>query len=286
MLSYQHAYHAGNFADVHKHVALHGLLRALAQKTSGITLVDTHAGRGLYRLNDAHSQKTGEFEHGIAPVWAARTRFATESLLSDWTACLAELQHGNRLGCYPGSPWWLARAQRAQDTLSLFERHPAEHDALLTQPGTKGRRIQRLQADGLAGLVKMLPVATPRVCVLIDPSYEIKSDYKSVAKTLKSVVAKARHAVVLIWYPLLGEKRHTTLLDAVRAAAIPKIWQSEIRLAPAGARGGAGAGMRGSGLLLVNPPWQLDATLQPAFETLAELFDRQARARSGWLAGE
>lgn len=282
MLSYQHAYHAGNFADVHKHLALHTLLQSLQRKESAITLVDTHAGRGLYPLADKATQKNGEYRSGVARLWAQRDAIAPGSALGDWLARLATLQSGAALRRYPGSPWWFAALQRKQDQLSLFELHPAEHQALEAESLSAGKRQQRLQADGLEGLRKMLPVKTPRLCVLIDPSYELKTEYKDVAKGLRHIVRKARHAVVVIWYPLLSARRHERLLESLRQSEIPKLWHSQLRLDHEMTE----YGMHGSGLILLNPPWQLDQRLDETFKTVAELLGQGASHRSAWLTGQ
>ncbi|MGB7755043.1 MAG: 23S rRNA (adenine(2030)-N(6))-methyltransferase RlmJ [Salinisphaera sp.] len=282
MLSYQHAYHAGNFADVHKHLTLYTLLCSLHRKDSAITLVDTHAGRGLYSLADKATQKNGEYRSGVARLWEQRDAIAADSPLGDWMGRLATLQGGAALRRYPGSPWWFADLQRKQDQLSLFELHPAEHQALEAEALSAGKRQQRLHADGLEGLRKMLPVNTPRLCVLIDPSYELKTEYKDVAKALRHIVRKARHAVVVIWYPLLSARRHERLLDSLRQSDIPKLWHSELRLGNTTGE----YGMHGSGLILLNPPWQLDQRLDDTFRTVAKLLGDGASHRSAWLTGQ
>ena len=283
MLSYQHAYHAGSFADVHKHLALFGLLSALQAKTSAITMVDTHAGRGLYPLADAHTRQAGEYRDGIAPVWAQREALAADSLLGDWLARLAGLQSGPELRVYPGSPWWFAAAQRRQDPLSLFELHPGEHRSLDSQTPLARRQIRRIHADGLAGLTKMQPVATARLCALIDPSYEVKTEYRDVLKAFKQVAKKTRHAVILAWYPLLADDRHRALTDGLGRAGIPKIWQSELVHHELAA---GQSGMYGSGLVLLNPPYQLDQRLDAGLAAITRVWGGQARYQSCWLAGE
>lgn len=282
MLAYQHAYHAGNFADVHKHLGLFRLVQALERKASAISFVDTHAGRGIYPLAATETQKLGEYRQGVERVWQCRHRFEASSPLGDWVQRLATLQNGAELGCYPGSPWWLGEALRPQDRLTLFELHPGEHRFLAEQRLADRAGIYRRQADGLAGLRKLVPVSTPRLCVLIDPSYERKAEYQEVVETLCQVMRKVRHAVVLVWYPLLPAGRHQTMLANLRAAGIPKLWRSELTLRePAAERG-----MYGSGLLLLNPPWQLDQELDQAFGELAPMLAEGASHRSEWWVGE
>lgn len=282
MLSYQHAYHAGNFADVHKHLSLFCLLRALQRKESAISLIDTHAGRGIYPLSAAESQKTGEYRSGAAVLWAQRDAVDTATPLGEWLHQLTKLQAGNTLNCYPGSPWWMGTMQRPQDRLTLFELHPQEHASLVEQRLSEQSGQMRLHADGLAGLRDILPVSTPRLCVLIDPSYEVKTEYRDVAKTLRHVARKARHAVVLLWYPVLPARRHERLLDSLKQSGIPKLWRSELQVGTPSDT----SGMHGSGLVLLNPPWQLDLQLDAVFAALAQRLSDSATHRSEWLTGE
>lgn len=282
MLAYQHAYHAGNFADVHKHLGLRQLVQAMMKKSSSISFVDTHAGRGLYPLAAPETQKLGEYRQGVERLWQRRRGIPGDSPVGEWLAALATLQPGAELSRYPGSPWWLGSALRSQDRLTLFELHPGEHQHLADQALSTDSAVQRRQADGLKGLVKGLPVSTPRLCVLIDPSYERKAEYDEVAETLRQVVRKVRHAVVLVWYPLLPAGRHQTMLATLQEAGIPKLWRSELQIRePIADRG-----MYGSGLLMLNPPWQLDRELDRAFSTLAPMLADGARHHGEWWTTE
>lgn len=282
MLAYQHAYHAGNFADVHKHLGLRRLVLALMWKSSAISFVDTHAGRGLYPLTAPETQKLGEFRQGVERLWQRRRGVAKDSPTGEWLEALATLQTGSELNQYPGSPWWLGATLRSQDRLTLFELHPGEHQHLADQSLAANAGVRQLHADGLKGLVKLVPVSTPRLCVLIDPSYERKEEYEAVAETLIQVVRKVRHAVVLVWYPLLPAGRHQVMLEALRAAQIPKLWRSELKVRePVAERG-----MYGSGLLMLNPPWQLDQELDQAFSALAPILSDGGTHHSEWWTGE
>lgn len=288
MLAYQHAYHAGNFADVHKHLMLFAVMRHLLRKKSPITYIDTHAGRGSYPLDAQETRKLMEYRQGVAPLWEARdTLSERDELLKEWLGALARAQRearpegDSRLAVYPGSPWWLTQALRPQDRLSLYELHPGEHDHLSGQALPDNAR--RIHGDGLEGLKKRLPVATPRLCVLIDPSYERKEEYAEVAATLGEVGRKARHAVVMIWYPLLPAGRHHVLLDEVKRASLRKLWRSEFILQDPGA---ASHGMYGSGMLVMNPPWGLDEILTQTMSLIRPRLAPQGRHESGWWVGE
>ncbi|WP_027960514.1 23S rRNA (adenine(2030)-N(6))-methyltransferase RlmJ [Halomonas halodenitrificans] len=283
MLSYQHAYHAGNFADVHKHLLLHGVIDHLLRKETSITLIDTHAGRGVYSLAAEETSRLHEYRHGILPLWESREELANhDELLSDWLAAVAEVQpNDQRLSHYPGSPWWMGRRLRSQDRQLLFELHPGEHEHLAGQ--TLDGHVRTIHGDGLKGLVERLPVRTPRLCVLIDPSYELKQEYVEVADTLSTTLRKARHAVVMVWYPLLPAGRHHELLEAVKAHGLHKVWRSELRLHEPGV---GERGMYGSGMLVVNPPWGLDQRLASAMARVAPLLSSEARYQGDWWVGE
>lgn len=287
MLSYQHAYHAGNFADVHKHLIVFAVQRSLLRKNSSITYVDTHAGRGFYPLAEPESQKLKEHEKGVLPLWRERAALIhsecnDEGLIREWLGQLIRAQGSNsrQLTYYPGSPWWLAQTLRQQDRLDLFELHPGEQQHLETQ--TLPRNVRRHHDDGLLGLRRMLPVATPRLCVLVDPSYERKQEYSEVAETLAFVARKVRHAAVLMWYPLLPAGRHQLLLDEAKQAGLRKLWCSELRLHVPGQE----HGMYGSGLLLLNPPWGLDRQIENAMQRVVTCLGGEAHHRGYWWVGE
>ncbi|XKE45552.1 23S rRNA (adenine(2030)-N(6))-methyltransferase RlmJ [Halomonas organivorans] len=280
MLSYQHAYHAGNFADVHKHLTLYAVIDHLLRKDSPITYIDTHAGRGLYPLDAEETARLGEYRQGVARLWQGRAGLAEEPLLGAWLAALADVQAGSGLDRYPGSPWWLARRLRPQDRLRLFELHPGEHGHLVGQVLPENAR--RIHGDGLAGLLKGLPVSTPRLCVLIDPSYERKAEYGEVADAVLQAMRKARHAVMLIWYPLLPAGRHQALLEGLRDGGLRKIWRSELTLTVPG----EGHGMYGSGMLVVNPPWGLELRLEDAMALVSPLLGEACRHRGDWWVEE
>jgi 23S rRNA (adenine2030-N6)-methyltransferase len=283
MLSYQHAYHAGNFADVHKHLTQLSVTDMLLRKDSPITYIDTHAGRGLYPLAAQETQKLQEFRQGVAPLWRDRERLASVPLLSTWLALLGEVQSGRgRLDHYPGSPWWFARRLRPQDRLQLFELHPGEHRHLEVQR-LSSSGVTRHREDGLKGLVKGLPVPTPRLCVLIDPSYERKGEYLEVVEALLAAMRKVRHAVVMVWYPLLPAGRHRELLEGLRDGGLRKIWRSELsRHRPHDGE----RGMVGSGMLVVNPPWGLDDQLTTAMAAVTPRLAATARHDSDWWVEE
>lgn len=275
MLSYLHAFHAGNFADVQKHFGLLMALRLMQGKPSPIACFDTHAGSADYALDSEEARKTGEASHGIDAISACRRRLSANP---DWAEWFALVDQDLTIRRYPGSPAWFARLARAEDRVTAFELHPREGGAL--EQWARGRRVKVLREDGLAGLVRLLPPQAPRLCVLMDPSYEVRAEYARVAQTLIEAWGRCRHGVFLIWYPILADAPHRALCDALQASSVHKVLQSEVRLQVPPVRG-----MLGSGLLVVNPPWHWDARMEAAMTSAREAgwgIDH----RLGWLIPE
>jgi 23S rRNA (adenine2030-N6)-methyltransferase len=239
MLSYQHAYHAGNAADLHKHIVLARLLEHLTAKPRGITYLETHAGRALYDLNSPESLKTGEAERGIA-------RLATDPA-SPYDRALAAIRRRHGPSAYAGSPLIARTLLRQQDRLILCELHPAEHAALrrvmLPHPDEAPAAIHR--RDGWEGILALLPPDPRRGLLLIDPAYEVKSEYEFAGAAVRRIVGKWPQGIVLVWYPILAAGRHEALVAALRPL---RFVRDEVAIV------GAEGGMAGSGLLLVNPP--------------------------------
>ena len=278
MLSYLHAFHAGNFADVQKHAALTLALSMMQAKPSGIACFDTHAGSAVYDLDSERARKTAEADTGVQRLWQLRENLQS----SDWqpvTDLLARLNAGDgRLTTYPGSPFWFRQFLRADDTLTTFELHPSESEQLA---GWAGQKVRVLREDGLQGLLGQLPPKQPRLLVLIDPSYEIKADYAAVAKTLQKAWQKCRHGVYLIWYPVLTSGLEQLLTDALRAGPVRKILRSEIHLNQP-----PEWGMTGSGMLVVNPPWGFDERLGAMMDDVSGVAGLNVRHELGWLVPE
>lgn len=254
MLSYLHAFHAGNFADVQKHSALTLAVSMMQAKPSGIAFMDTHAGSAMYDLESERARKTAEADQGVQRVWAARERLRSP----DWQPLLDLLAEHNpgpgTLRYYPGSPAWFRRFLRPDDSLTAFELHPSEGNQL--ENWASEQRVRVVRSDGLNGLLKQLPPRQPRLLVLIDPSYEIKSEYADVAGVLEKAWQKCRHGVFLVWYPILTSGLQQGLIESVRQGGLRKVLRSEVYLRHPPERG-----MVGSGMLVVNPPWGFDERL-------------------------
>ena len=245
MLSYQHLYHAGNLADVHKHSALAWVLSYMTRKDKPLSYIETHGGRGLYDLEAAEAIKTGEAAAGIGALWE---QVADSALGACVAACRAE--HG--ADSYPGSPWIAAHLLRPEDKLHVAELHPQEHAAL--QRSVPRARIYR--QDGFEMAASVCPPTPRRGVLLIDPSYEVKDDYAAVPKHLAKIARGWPVGVLMVWYPLLTDQRHRSMLDGL-TAQFPDGLRHEVQFPPAR----DGHRMVGSGLFIVNPPWGLEDAL-------------------------
>jgi 23S rRNA (adenine2030-N6)-methyltransferase len=241
MLSYQHAYHAGNAGDVHKHMALAALLDYLAQKDKPFTYIETHAGRGLYRLDAPEAAKTGEAAAGIGRL---EPRIDPAH---PYAQVLAGVRDRHGAAAYPGSPLIAAGFAREGDVLHLAELHPQEHAVLAA---TMAGLAHVYREDGWAFARRILPPMPRRGLMLIDPSYEKPEDYSGMPDRLALVARKWTVGVVMLWYPILTDNRHKGMLAAL-AAAHPGAARHEVRFPPAR----PGHGMVGSGLFILNPPW-------------------------------
>ncbi len=247
MLSYQHLYHAGNLADVHKHALLAVALDYLTRKDKPLSYLETHAGRGLYRLDAPEAVKTGEAAEGIGRL-AAR-------LPPDhpYARRLAEVRARYGATAYPGSPLIAALSLRPGDVAHLAELHSQEHAALEAAMAPFGLvRVHR--EDGLQMALSRTPPTPRRGMMLIDPSYEVKTDYDALPGLIAAVHRKWNVGVLMLWYPILPDAPHAPMLRALQAAALPGALRHEVRFGPAR----PGHRMLGSGLFLVNAPWGLE----------------------------
>lgn len=244
MLSYQHAYHAGNLADVHKHALLSSALDYLTRKDKALSYFETHAGRGLYHLDGIEARKTGEAAQGIARVadW-----FAPDHPYARARAVVAAA-HG--AAAYPGSPLIAAALLRGFDNMTLAELHPAEVAAL--RQAMPQRYVQVLQEDGLAMALSRTPPEPRRGLMLIDPSYEVKTDYDRIPDLIAKLHRKWNVGVIMLWYPVLANLAHLMMAQALRMR-FPDALSHEVRFPPAR----PGHGMIGSGIFVLNPPFGL-----------------------------
>ncbi|SFE45954.1 23S rRNA (adenine2030-N6)-methyltransferase [Sulfitobacter brevis] len=244
MLSYQHIYHAGNLADVHKHSLLAWTLDYLTRKDKPLSFMETHAGRALYDLSDVAALKTGEAKQGIERVakW-----FAPDH---PFARVLAEVRAAHGANAYPGSPLIAAHLLRPTDQIHLAELHPAEHAALDWAMSPYPVRCHL--RDGFEMAFAQTPPTPRRGMLLIDPSYEIKTDYVDIPRHITKLARAWNVGVIALWYPILTNAAHRPMIDALNDAH-PDALSHEVRFAPAR----PGHGMVGSGMFVINPPYGL-----------------------------
>lgn len=244
MLSYQHAYHAGNAADVHKHALLAWSLEYLTRKDKPLTYLESHAGRGLYDLAGAEALKTGEAASGIARVEAG---FPADH---PYLRALGEVRRRFGASRYPGSPLLAAELLRPSDRMLLSERHPQEFAAL---DRAIGHRAEVFAGDGYAKVRAQVPPEPRRGLLLVDPSYEMDSDYADMPEFLGRVARVWNVGILCLWYPLLQAPRHLAMIASL-IARFPGALVSEALFPPAR----EGHRMVGSGLFVIRPPWGLE----------------------------
>lgn len=273
MLSYQHGYHAGNFADVVKHFTLTRILQYLTLKEKPFFYLETHAGKGRYDLRSQEALKTAEFRQGIDALWPH------QALLSDlFDPYLQAIRSENPTGeleIYPGSPLLAMHQSRRQDRVFAAELHPAEFQALTAlKTSVPGASIQLSQSDGLAQLNALLPPPERRGLVFIDPSYEIKTDYQLIPNKLQGALARFSTGIYCIWYPILSARWHAQMISTFSEMATKHL-RVEFCLTDL-----ANQGMVGSGLWIINPPYVLAQELGIA---LPQLVTFMAQGRASFL---
>jgi 23S rRNA (adenine2030-N6)-methyltransferase len=264
MLSYRHAFHAGNHADVIKHFVLAELLAYYRKKDKPWTYIDTHAGAGCYVLGSGAAGKTGEFAGGIGRLWA---RGDLPEPLAAYVEIVRQFNPGGRLLLYPGSPAVAMTFAQERDNLQLFELHPEDLQALRQTFSTEPRRVHVRGSDGLAGLDALLPPPSRRAVALIDPSYEVKTDYSRVVATLAKALRRFATGCFMLWYPLLARAESRRLPKQLAGLGAGswldvRFWVSRVPR--------EGLGMFGSGLYVINPPWVLPERLQTALPWLVK----------------
>jgi 23S rRNA (adenine2030-N6)-methyltransferase len=275
VLSYRHAFHAGNHADVLKHSVLALVLDYFKRKDKPFWYIDTHAGAGLYELDSSEARKNAEFEGGIARLLADRTQLPAS--IEPYLQVIDALNGGSALRLYPGSPWLAAELLRGDDRLRLFEMHPQDTQ-LLEDNFERDRRCKIHPSDGFAGLKALLPPPPRRAVVLIDPPYELKEDYARVLQALQDALKRFANGTYIVWYPLLSraeaQRLPASLVAVMQAAPQQSALRVELRIEePRGE-----FGMFGSGLFIVNPPWILRGQLAEWLPVLQRLLGRAGEA--------
>ena len=262
-MNYRHIYHAGNFADVAKHVALLYCLQALARKESPFFVLDTHAGRGFYELQAAEAAKSGESERGIQRLIASASDApAGTDLLQDYLTAI-RARRGKRLQRYPGSPVLIAQHLRAQDRAIFVEMMPAEARTIDREIESVGRFSTQIE-DGYAVLKAQLPPPERRGLVLIDPPYESVEELKQLVQAFVDAYRRWPTGTYLMWYPIRSATQRALVHARFEALRIPKILFADLAIHP----DDAGIGLAGSGMMIVNPPFGMDDSLREAFTSI------------------
>jgi 23S rRNA (adenine2030-N6)-methyltransferase len=258
-MNYQHAFHAGNFADVHKHAVLARILTYLKQKPAPFRVIDSHAGAGRYDLCSAEASRSGEWREGIARVWveAELTKGLIGELLAPYLEAIAACNPGGALRTYPGSPLVAQKLLRPQDRLVACELEPRAA-AALTATLRGDRRAKAVAIDGWTAIGAYVPPKERRGLVLIDPPFEQAGDFLRLSEELAAAHRKWPTGIYMLWYPIKSREAPDTLARRLQRLGMPKILRSELMLHPPRVDGG----LAGSGLIVVNPPFTLEADLR------------------------
>lgn len=254
MLSYRHSFHAGNHADVLKHTVQSLIIEALKEKEKPFLYLDTHAGAGRYLLASKEAEKTGEYQQGIARIWQR------DDIPAELESYLAVIDHFNRSGqlrYYPGSPLIARQMLREQDKIHLTELHSSDYP-LLRAEFHKDPRANVVREDGYRQLKSQLPPLSRRGMILIDPPYELKTDYQAVVQGIKDGYKRFATGIYALWYPVVLRQNIKHLIQGLEMSGIRRILQIELALLPDSDR----RGMTASGMIVINPPWKLEAQMR------------------------
>jgi 23S rRNA (adenine2030-N6)-methyltransferase len=277
-MNYRHAFHAGNFADVHKHAVLARIVAHLRVKPSAFRVIDTHAGAGRYDLLAPEAVRSGEWRNGIERLWEARQQGMPHALLAPYLDAVAALNPDGRLRLYPGSPLIVEGLLRAKDRLIACELEP-ESAASLAAALRGDRRAKALTIDGWTALGAYVPPKERRGLVLVDPPFEDAAEYRRLPAALAAAHRKWPTGIYMLWYPIKERDAPDALARQLRKLAVPNILRCELTLGPP--RGEAG--LVGSGLIVVNPPFTLEPDLRIFMPWLGRTMSPAAVARIDWL---
>ncbi len=306
MFSYRHAFHAGNHADVLKHTTLIAVLRHLLQKDTALTVFDTHAGAGLYRLDGEYAETSGEAANGFLkllsyintpPAPAKKPSVAAKSIaeglapvIQDYMSLVASFNNKGSHKVYPGSPFIIQRLLGERDKLKLFEIHPTDSKTLSANIAQleAGRQVAVLREDGFEGLKKFLPPPARRALVLSDPSYEIKNDYARVVAMVADSLVRFATGTYAVWYPIIPRPEAHDVPRKLKTLATKsgKKWLNATltvkssKLTADEAGDVIRPGLPASGMFIINPPHTLKAALQLALPQLAEILGQDQHATS------
>jgi 23S rRNA (adenine2030-N6)-methyltransferase len=287
MLSYRHAFHAGNHADVLKHFVTIQLLQYLNQKDTPYSYIDTHSGAGVYALDSAFASKNAEFDTGIGPLWE---RTDLPPAVKEYVELVKAMNPSGKMRYYPGSPYIADQVAREEDRLRLFELHPADSKLLADnfrkleehaaqqgiRPTTRGKRVLITRGDGFQALKALLPPPSRRALVLIDPPYEDKQDYKKVKDTLADALTRFPTGTYAVWYPLLQRMESRQFADKLKQLQAGS-WLNVVLTTHTPMPDGFG--LHSSGMFILNPPYTLEPMLKEVMPWLVKTLGKDAGAR-------
>ncbi len=282
MFSYRHAFHAGNHADVLKHTVLIATLQYLLQKDAALTVLDTHAGAGLYRLDGDYANKSGESSDSIRRL-AQAEEAELAPVLQAYLATVRSFNQGAQLRNYPGSPFIIQSLLRVQerDKLKVFELHPTDMRSLVGNIAQleAGRQVAVLHEDGFEGIKKFLPPPSRRALVLCDPSYELKSDYAKVLDMAADSLKRFATGTYAVWYPIIPRPEAHDLPRRLKTMTTKagKSWL-HVELTVKSNKTSERGGLPASGMFLINPPFNLKEQLKPAMPQLVKLLGQDENA--------
>lgn len=261
MFGYRHGFHAGNFADVFKHIILIQLLRALHRKDKPFFVMDTHGGAGRYNLRSAEAQKVGEYKEGIGRLWDIST---LEPEVMDYLQLVKSFNPRSTLETYPGSPRIIQQLLRDHDRLEVCEFHPREHPVLSAEM-SDSRQVKVLLEDAYKALKSQIPPRESRGLVFMDPSFEMDGEFERLQQSVEMLQKRWRHGMLAIWYPILNREPSARFHKALQKLDIANLLCAELGIAAYD----SARGMHGCGMVIVNPPWQLDDALKRILPELA-----------------
>ncbi|MGC9458572.1 23S rRNA (adenine(2030)-N(6))-methyltransferase RlmJ [Vibrio genomosp. F10] len=279
MLSYRHSFHAGNHADVVKHIVQSLILNALQQKEKPFVYHDTHSGVGRYDLTHEWSEKTSEYKQGIARLWAQEN--IPEDIQS-YLDAIKQLNDSDTLRYYPGSPC-VARAHlRPQDRMVLTELHPSDYP-LLEQEFHRDRQVRIYKEDGFQRLKGSLPPKERRGLVLIDPPYELAKEYRDVVTAIAQSHKRWATGIYAIWYPVVNRCDIEDMIEGLEGLGIRNILQIELGVSPDTNE----RGMTASGMIVINPPWKLESQMKEILPFLKEaIAPATGHVKVDWIVPE
>jgi 23S rRNA (adenine2030-N6)-methyltransferase len=285
-MNYQHAFHAGNFADVHKHVVLTRILEHLRVKPAAFRVIDTHAGAGRYDLSGPEAERSGEWQGGVKRLFDAQTQSVARlggalSLLAPYLDVIGALNPDGNLRNYPGSPLIAKALMRRQDRLIACELEP-KAAALLKACLRGDPRAKVLAIDGWMALNANVPPKERRGVVILDPPFEDAADFARSPGALAEARRKWATGIYMLWYPIKERDASDALARRLRRSGLPKLLRCEMTLGPPR----ADIGLVGSGLIIVNPPYILEQELRILLPALGRLFSESAACRLDWLSKE